>query len=90
MAKFNVGSIISGVEKALEIVKDLAPIAKTFGIVPNVATIAITAMDIITSTIRRASEAKEALSTQDKDKLENMLEQLQAANDKLNAVIENS
>lgn len=90
MIKFNTASLLAGLEKALAVVNDVMPVAKTLGIVAPVVTIGISAISIIEHTLHQAKEAKIALSTQDETKLKAMLAELQAANDKLNGAIENS
>lgn len=90
MSKISMNGIIAGLEKSLAVVNELTPAAKALGIVPQVATIGISAMSIIAHTLGRGKELKEALTTHDEAKLRIMLEELQRANDKLHDAIEAS
>jgi hypothetical protein len=90
MAKFDFAKILDGVEGVVAAVEKLAPLAVALGapaVVANVATIAIAATGTLQNIVERATDAKEALATQDETKLRTMLSRLQAVNDTLAGTI---
>ena len=87
--KFNVAGIIDGAQKVLGAVEDLAPIAKQLGgpEVANVATIAIAATAVLQNVLQRVEDGAVVMTTQDRAKVDAMLEELQRANDLLNEAV---
>lgn len=90
MAKnLNVTGIVTGLDKLLTAVREMAPVAEAIGgaAVANVATLVIAGAAIAQNVLERAEGMKEALSSQDEAKLRAMLAELQEANDKLAGTI---
>lgn len=87
--KLNITGIVNGAQKALEAVRDMAPVVEKLGgpSVASVATIGIAAIAIIENVLERGKDASVAMTTQDEGKLRAMLSELQEANDKLAGVI---
>lgn len=86
MAKFNIQGLLNGIENALKAVNEMMPVAQQFGVpavVANVSTIAIAAIGVAHNILERAQGVKDALSTQDENKLKAMIVDLQKVNDQL-------
>jgi hypothetical protein len=92
MAKINLTGLVPNLQKVIDAVQALTPIAASLGgpVVANIATIGIAAIATIENILSRSGDLKEALSTQDEAKLRAMLSDLQAANDKLAGAISGS
>lgn len=86
----NLSGLLSGLDKALSAVQDMAGIAKELGIVGPVATIAATAATIGRNILDRADEGLIVLKSDDRAKIEAALTDIQAANDRLSEAIRDS
>lgn len=90
MPKLNFDGIINGVNKVVGALAEIAPLAVKLGLPPvvaNVATIAISATGVIQNILERSANLKDALTTQEEEKLRAMLADLQAINDQLAGTI---
>lgn len=83
--RINIAAVMEGANHALTAVNTLAPLAGALGgsNVANIATIALGASGVIANVLERAKETQIALTTQEEAKLQAMLGELQAVNDKL-------
>lgn len=91
MAKpVDISAILSGLENALRIVRDVAPVAGKFEVVANVATIAIAAAEIGRNILLRVEEGKIVLASNDEAKIKAILADLQETNDALDRTIRDS
>lgn len=90
MAKLDVGAIAKGLDTVLDAVQKLGPLAGIAGMIAPVSTIVISAIQIGNNLLKRFEEGKEVLASNDKAKIEAILADLQAVNDRLNKAIEDS
>jgi len=90
MSKIDVSAMVSGLDKIVSAAQSIEPIAKALQFSSPVSSIIFSAIHIAENLLKRGKEGAIVMKSYETDKVQAILADLQAVNDRLNKDIEDS